>query len=133
MSETQASISAWANQTFGHPVSNLSIMNRAHDELSELGVALAIDDYDPFAPEEAADVIIVLMRLFDRFGTDWQTEVDKKMAINRARTWVLDGNGHGGATSSDRSSNTRPLGRALHDRLRCPRRDPSAPRRTRPR
>lgn len=93
--ETQQTISQWANETFGEPVTNMSIARRAQKEMAELVTGLLADDRDPAAPVEAADVIIVLMRLFERFGTDWQTEVNKKMAINRARRWVLDGNGHG--------------------------------------
>lgn len=95
MSETQQSISEWANATFGEPISNMSIARRAQKEMAELVTGLLADDRDPAASVEAADVIIVLMRLFERMGTTWQIEVDKKMAINRARQWVLDGNGHG--------------------------------------
>jgi hypothetical protein len=96
MTETQESICAWANETFGRPVNNYSIVDRAHDEMCELLTSLEDNgDACPQAPEEAADVIIVLMRLFERFGTTWQAEVDKKMAINRARRWTLTGNGHG--------------------------------------
>ena len=93
--ETQQSISQWANATFGEPRTNLSIAARARKEMDELVNVLADSDRDPAAVVEAADVIIVLMRLFERMGTTWQAEVDKKMAINRARRWVLDGNGHG--------------------------------------
>lgn len=93
--ETQQSISQWAHETFGDPVSNLSIAKRAEKEMKELLTSLEFLDRNTHAPVEAADVIIVLMRLFERFGTTWQAEVDKKMAVNRARTWVLDGEGHG--------------------------------------
>jgi hypothetical protein len=95
MSETQQSIAQWANETFGEPVSNLSIAKRAEREMSELLMSLEFSDRNTHSPVEGADVIIVLMRLFERMGTTWQAEVDKKMAINRARTWVLDGEGHG--------------------------------------
>lgn len=95
MSETQQTISQWANETFGEPVTNLSIARRAQKEMDELVLGLIHNDADLHAPVEAADVIIVLMRIFERFGTTWQAEVNKKMAINRARKWVLDGNGHG--------------------------------------
>ena len=92
---TQKSISQWANETFGRPVSNWTIARRALQEANELEYKLCENDVSPSAVEEAADVIIVLMRLFERFGADWQVEVDKKMAINRGRQWVLDGRGHG--------------------------------------
>jgi hypothetical protein len=42
-----------------------------------------------------ADVIIVLSRLADRMGSNLGLEVNKKMAINRSRTWALDNTGHG--------------------------------------
>lgn len=95
MSETQQSITEWANATFGEPIHNESIATRALDEMHELLDALYDDDKHPKAADEAADVLIVLMRLFDRLGTTWQAEVDRKMAINRARKWNLHGNGHG--------------------------------------
>lgn len=95
MSETQQSIAAWALETFGEPASNLSIAMRAAREMNELIESLEFYDRNTHAPVEAADVIIVLMRLFERMGTTWQAEVDKKMTINRARKWVLDGEGHG--------------------------------------
>lgn len=93
--ETQESICAWANTTFGAISTSLGTAARANKEMSELLMALALDDSFSGAPEEAADVIIVLMRIFDRFGTTWQAEVDKKMKVNRGRKWHLDGKGHG--------------------------------------
>lgn len=93
--ETQQSICTWANETFGTSYTNAGVAARANQEMSELLMALARDDSFSGAPEEAADVMIVLMRVFERFGTTWQQEVDKKMAVNRGRTWKLDGSGHG--------------------------------------
>lgn len=93
--ETQESICAWANETFGAPGSNAGTAARANKEMSELLMALVMDDSYEGAPEEAADVIIVLMRIFERFGTTWQQEVNKKMKVNRGRKWHLDGAGHG--------------------------------------
>lgn len=93
--ETQKSICQWATTTLGAAGTNGGVAARANQEMAELLKALSEDDNHLKAPEEAADVIIVLMRLFERYGTTWQEEVDKKMKVNRGRTWKLDGHGHG--------------------------------------
>jgi NTP pyrophosphatase (non-canonical NTP hydrolase) len=123
MQETQESISKWAEDTFGPVGCNLRVAVRALEEMIELlyilcprqradlqlliesieidsislrqasGTASNIDD--PKAGEEMADVIIVLSRLADRMGSNLGLEVNKKMAINRSRTWALDNTGHG--------------------------------------
>jgi len=95
MAETQQSIVEWQHQTFGPPLSTRQIAARALDELLELVESVALDEMSPEAPAEAADVVIVLMGLFARLGTTWWAEVDRKMGINRTRTWVRCGNGHG--------------------------------------
>ncbi len=46
-------------------------------------------------PGEAADVAIVLHGLCHMRGIDLQAEVDKKMAVNRARKWRALGDGTG--------------------------------------
>lgn len=93
--EDQVSISKWAEDTFGASGSNMRVAVRANEEMAELLRALSSDDNNPKAIEEAADVIIVLQRVFTRMGADLQAEVDRKMAINRARQWNLDATGHG--------------------------------------
>lgn len=95
--ETQRTIAEWAFQTFGPVRSNASIAARANREMAELLFALSVeDDGDEDAiGEEIADVVIVLSRLADRIGIDLAEAVDRKMAKNRAREWVLDGHGHG--------------------------------------
>lgn len=95
MTETQETCNVWADETFGKVGSNISIAVRANQEMSELLHGLATDDNDPNAPEEIADIVIILYRLFDRYGTTLQEEIDRKMKINRGRTWALNGNGHG--------------------------------------
>jgi NTP pyrophosphatase (non-canonical NTP hydrolase) len=95
MSETQESISAWAEQTFGPSGSNIRVAVRAQEEPTELLRALSVDDDHPKAAEEVADVVIVLQRLASRLGVDLWQEVERKMAINRARVWNMDGTGHG--------------------------------------
>lgn len=93
--ETQATVSEWAVQTFGGVGSNASCAARANQEMAELLTALVNDDAHPKAVEECADVVICLYRLVERLGGDLLAEIDRKMEINRARTWVLVGNGHG--------------------------------------
>jgi hypothetical protein len=94
-SETQASIAAWADATFGEPKSNLCQAERAQKEMVELIGLLSSDDAHPKAGREVADVVIVLQRLASHLGIDLWREVERKMAINRAREWVLDGTGNG--------------------------------------
>lgn len=94
-SETQASVTAWANETFGQAKSNARIAARANEEMAELLRALTADDANPAAPAEVADVVIVLYRLASYLGVDLMQEIDAKMAINRARVWAKDASGHG--------------------------------------
>ena len=93
--ETQASISLWAEETFGPAGSNVRVAARANEEMAELLRALAVDDADPKAGEEVADIVIVLYRLAARLGVDLHAEIDRKMVKNRSREWKLDGTGHG--------------------------------------
>lgn len=95
MAETEASIVAWADETFGATSSNMRIATRSNEEHAELLRALAVDDNHPKAAEEIADVVIVLMRLARNLGTTIEAEVERKMAINRARVWKKDNTGHG--------------------------------------
>jgi len=95
MMENQRTISEWAEQTFGSVGSNSSVAARVNKEMAELIMELAKDDDSPKMGEEIADVIICIMRLADRNGINMLEEVDKKMIINRAREWNLDGHGHG--------------------------------------
>lgn len=92
--ENQATISRWAEETFGPVSSNARVAARANEEMAELIRALTIDDESLDAGAEIADVFIVLYRLADRMGFKVQEEIDSKMAINRERQWNLDGSGH---------------------------------------
>lgn len=93
--ETQESIEEWRLNTFGPSMSTMRIAARANEEMSELLRALSVDDGNPKAAVEIADVVIVLYGVATRLGVDLHAEVDKKMEINRARRWALDGTGHG--------------------------------------
>jgi NTP pyrophosphatase (non-canonical NTP hydrolase) len=94
MSENQQSINRWIVETFGEAGSNFSVAARANQEMSELLMCLAVYDNDLKAVEEAADIVIVLFRLAERFGVDLHGEIDRKMQINRGRRWEVN-NGHG--------------------------------------
>lgn len=95
MIETQQTISQWAEQTFGPAGSNLRVAVRANQEMAELLTRLAINDNDPAAATEIADIVITLYRVATRLNKDIDAEVQRKMAINRAREWELDGSGCG--------------------------------------
>lgn len=95
MIENQKTISDWQLATFGIPSSCAAIAARANVEMSELLLKLAADDMHPGALKEIADVVIVLMGLADDLNGDLLAEVDRKMAINRARKWKMNGDGMG--------------------------------------
>jgi len=95
MMENQASISRWAQDTFGPCGSNMMVAVRANQEMAELLKALTVSDNNPEALSESADIVIVLMRLASCMGGSLMAEVDRKMAINRAREWTVDATGHG--------------------------------------
>ncbi len=104
--ESSKTIALWAEQTFGQATA-LSTAIRAQKELNELIEVLALEaegriqedpgTYDPKVMNEVADVRIVLARIqrfFPNGGTAEEAE-QRKMVINRARKWKLDGYGHG--------------------------------------
>jgi NTP pyrophosphatase (non-canonical NTP hydrolase) len=93
--ETEATIVAWADETFGPTSSNIRVAARANEEMAELLRALSADDNHPKAAAEIADVVIVLMRCARNLGTTVDAEVQRKMAINRGRIWNKDSTGHG--------------------------------------
>ncbi len=79
----------WATETFG-PVTPEAALDRAALEWNEL----TDPDRAP-TPEEAADVVICLAAHVAAAGGDLAAEVERKMAINRARAWVSNGDGTG--------------------------------------
>jgi NTP pyrophosphatase (non-canonical NTP hydrolase) len=92
--ETQASIANWAETTFG-PVDNPSVLvERARIELDELLEAVA-EGNTAEVGRETADIIILLLRVLELHGLDFQGELNAKMAINRERKWLPKGNGTG--------------------------------------
>lgn len=63
MTESQSSICAWADATFGPPFSDASIVARALREMAELVTACVYGEPAERIGQEIADVVIVLARL----------------------------------------------------------------------
>ena len=95
MSETQATIDEWRLTTFGSGGTTIRAAGRANQEMAELLMNLAEDLAHPKAAQEVADIVICMYGVASRLGVDLHAEVDAKMAVNRARTWRLTGDGHG--------------------------------------
>lgn len=89
--ETIASVTAWANETFGQAEIGVQIQRAANefDELLDIPLRTCDETRIKLA-EEAADVCICLYRVI---GTLDPEAIDKKMAKNRARKWRVDGQG----------------------------------------
>lgn len=102
MMETQQSITAWAEGTFGpsHPAVIAARMNK---EVAELVSGLAaharleVSDIEPTAldaiREECADVGVMLLQVCEKLGVDLQTAINYKMAVNRSRVWAKSATG----------------------------------------
>lgn len=83
MGETFASIIKWGDETFG-PAEVERIIERAWEEWQEM------IQHGADVPIEAADVIIVLLRI-----PGIADAIQRKMAINRKRKWNFRGDGTG--------------------------------------
>lgn len=86
--ETFDTIRQWAEDTFG-PITTYRAFTRASEEYHELWDAVEDHNYLEI-PNEAADVIICLLRI-----PGAAAEVQRKMQVNRQRTWKLMGDGTG--------------------------------------
>lgn len=96
MKETQETITAWADATFGvkHPA---EVAARMSVEVAELVAGLAtvanvpVEEMDPELVQElqkeCADVFIMLAQVAEKLNADLQAVVDYKMRVNRDRTW----------------------------------------------
>lgn len=92
--ETQATIAAWGEATFGPAQNPVDLVTRAQQELKELAEAVEGKQTDE-AAMETADVMILLYRLAQDLGYDLEDAVARKMAVNRARKWIRAGDGTG--------------------------------------
>ena len=75
----QREVSEWAAKTFPHqtPRSKISHLRKEIEELAD----------DDGNGEEMADCFILLLNLAEMAGVDLMTEAQRKMEINRNRTW----------------------------------------------
>jgi hypothetical protein len=85
LKELQAEVNKWQRETFPHGTGR-SILKHFIKEAKEL-----VEDQ---SPEEAADVVILVMGWCDKMGLCLQEEIERKLAINRERIWgEPDGDG----------------------------------------
>lgn len=94
MNETQKTICEWASSVFGYSVDLPRWYARLMEEIGELGEAILDEDPEQIA-KEAADSVIMLIRIIGATGYDLPALINKKMAVNRAAEWNLkNGVGH---------------------------------------
>jgi len=93
--DSSKSINQWGRETFGDADSIKAYALRAQEELAELIEAIENGETGKNIALEAADVTILLHRITGTLGRELYDAVDEKMAINRGRDWVPDGNGVG--------------------------------------
>lgn len=74
---------------------NLATATAINIQMAELLHVLSKDDNNARAKELIRLVYTGLLILADRMGFNLYEEVNKKMAVNRAREWRLDSTGHG--------------------------------------
>lgn len=91
LTNRQSDIAAWAEDTFG-PTTVEATVKRIDREFREFF-------RDPV--KEAPDIVIFLYRLMAISGRDLDKAVDEKMAVNKARQWVLAGDGTGQHVGSE--------------------------------
>jgi NTP pyrophosphatase (non-canonical NTP hydrolase) len=92
--ETQQSITAWAEETFGAVAHHPDLVKRALLELQELEEAVSKQSQIEIAGE-LADVMILLYRLAELNDIDLKKAIDEKMNVNRHRRWKKNGDGTG--------------------------------------
>ncbi len=92
--EDQTSVTAWGEDTFGPATGPAVLVERAMLEMEELVEAVRAGDHAE-AALETADVFILLYRVATLCGFDVNEAVDRKMQINRGRTWARKGDGTG--------------------------------------
>ena len=99
MTETQETMTAWGDETFG-PTPPAAIARRIRHEVQELLDGFeALGDLQPAdIPEEArralgeecGDIYIMLSQIAQKLGIDLPTIATAKMAVNRERRWARD-------------------------------------------
>lgn len=101
--ETQATILAWSQATFG-PSTAFSVATRMGREYKELiaeleqaqneGEAWRVEVLRKKAAEECADIFIMLSQVSALLGSDLIATAQRKMAVNRDRRWATDAQGY---------------------------------------
>lgn len=94
MKEDQASITAWAVETFGRPTP-LRCALRTNTEMAELLNTIYMSSALPEVADELADVQIMLYQLASSLRVNLASTVEVKMITNRNRKWAKDGHGCG--------------------------------------
>ena len=89
--ETPESVRQWAYETFG-TASFDTQLRRAQKEMRELEGAWVTNQSYATVADEAADVCICLFRIIANIDPD---AINKKMAVNRSRSWIKRGDGTG--------------------------------------
>ncbi|APL99330.1 putative pyrophosphatase [Bordetella phage FP1] len=99
MTETQETMTAWGDETFG-PTPPAAIARRMRHEVQELLDGFeALGDLQPAdipaearaaLGEECGDIYIMLSQIAQKLGTDLPTIATAKMAVNRERRWARD-------------------------------------------
>jgi len=92
--ETQKTIAKWAEDTFGPAHNPAVLVKRADIELQELLEAVEAQDITEIG-KETADVIILLLRILEQHGLNFEEEITNKMHENRKRNWLPKGDGTG--------------------------------------
>jgi NTP pyrophosphatase (non-canonical NTP hydrolase) len=93
-SENQETIAAWRLETFGK-TTLFATFKRARKEWRELQDRIDAHAKTTDLAAEVADIVIVLYAFLEIMGLDLHEAIDRKMAINRSREWVLNGDGTG--------------------------------------
>jgi NTP pyrophosphatase (non-canonical NTP hydrolase) len=87
LDEYQAEIGAWGDKTF--PNSTIgSVCSHLAEEVGEF-----LDAYlhgDDGQEEEAADVLLLLLHYAHKTGVSLYDVAERKMEVNRARTWKTE-------------------------------------------
>lgn len=97
MIETQLTVCAWADDTFG-PCTPQVAVDRMLEEIDELRAL----EGDPTVCEatrrirdECSDVVIAMYRVAETLGFDLHKAIYSKMSLNRERKWQVSSAGVG--------------------------------------
>lgn len=90
----QGEIFDWAQSTFG-PADLRTLKGRMMDEVIELGNAINESASPEKIADECADILHFLFQMCELNGIDLISATEEKFQKNRARKWVLNGDGTG--------------------------------------